>query len=240
MKPFFPQPELYRAASLGDMIRACHQVDAPVVVNQPLGLDDLWKLGFIIGREVHESRAFGEIRTISNLPGSSSIAKSLAAHPMHTDGTFMDEPPAFFLLYFSTVDAAGGGVSEFLPASELLGELEARHFKVLVDQRVRFARRDDDGVVDAWEGTLLGHDSLGRLAFRWRYDAEVRPEPVEPGAADLKRAIRRIRTLIARLPRLTYAAKQGDLICVPNRTWLHGRTRLSASSHRLVRRVWIS
>jgi hypothetical protein len=78
------------------------------------------------------------------------------------------------------------------------------------------------------------------LAFRWRYDAEVRPEPVEPGATDLMRAIRRLRTLIARLPRLTYAAEQGDLICVPNRTWRHGRTRLSPGSHRLVRRVWIS
>jgi hypothetical protein len=239
MKPFFLRPQLCQVESVGSLIRACQQIDAPVVVNKKMGADDLWKLAFLIGREVQESRAFGDVRTIANVPGTRSIAKSLSGHPMHTDGTFMDEPPTFFLLRFDKVDPGGGGMSEFLPVSDLLGTLEARHFKVLAGERVRFARRDDAGDIDAWEGTLLGHDPFGRLAFRWRYDDEVRPEPVEPVAAELVQAIRRIRALIARLPRLTYAAREDDVICVPNRTWLHGRTALSPGSDRQVRRVWV-
>jgi hypothetical protein len=236
----FLRPDLYRVETPGELIRACSQVDAPVVLNHSLDAADLLKLGFIIGRDIQDSEAFGQVRAIANAEGTHSIAKSLAAHPMHTDGTFMGDPPNHFLLYFMRSDPGGGGVSEFLPVSDLLGELETPHFQALVEHKVRFSRRDDDGRVDSWEGCLLGHDAQGRLAFRWRYDDEVRPHAVEKSAAaEVGKAIRRVRALIAKLPRLTYPAHQGDLICVPNCTWLHGRTPLTAGSDRLVLRVWI-
>jgi alpha-ketoglutarate-dependent taurine dioxygenase len=241
MKPLAFRPELYKVSTPSELIRACGRVDAPVIMNRPLEAADLLKLGFIIGRDVQDSEAFGQVREIANAEGTRSIAKSLAAHPMHTDGTFMDKPPDYFLLYFIRSDPGGGGISEFLAVSDLLGEIEAEHFRALVEHKVRFARRDDDGRVDSWEGSLLGHDSQGRLAFRWRHDDEVRPEAVDRAAAgELGRALRRVRALIARLPRLTYAALEGDLVCVPNRTWLHGRTKLSPESDRRVLRVWVA
>jgi hypothetical protein len=244
IKPMAIEPtpvELLHVRTEAELIRAVSLHDAPIVLNQPMVAKNLEKLALLFGGGIQETRTFGHVREIRNDPNNTlSIAESLARHEQHTDATFQEVTPPRFMLYFERTDPAGGGVSQFLPSSEILAHLDPDLVIALALGKVSYAREDHRGFTDHWTGPLLAHDDQGRWTFRWRYDERVRPVVVEDSHGRLEEAIEAVKALSDTLPKLEYAAVPGDLVVVPNRTWLHGRTQLSPNSDRLVLRAWVN
>ena len=101
-----------------------------------------------------------------------------------------------------------------------------------------FARDDDRGFADRFVAPILARDDNSRPVFRWRRDAQVKPEVVE-GGAWAAAAVAWVHDFIEQAEFLRFAARAGDVVLIPNFTWLHGRTKLSENSPRTVFWAWL-
>ena len=232
---------LYRVESLQEIIRASLEINhRALVINLPnLKSNDLERICRLLGRGASDPRAFGKIRSIRFTGNASSVAESLDSHPMHTDGTFDANPPKKFLLYYDEPDTGFGGLTLLMPLEEIIASLDAEHLVVLLSSPVRYARRDENGVIDEWTGTLLSYDTVQGISCRWRYDNHVKPEPLNPEDTLLTSAINAFRKLVENTDPIRYRAEKHDLLIIPNVNYLHGRTALSRNSKRHLLRAWI-
>jgi hypothetical protein len=241
--PILAKPsDIFRVDTLSEMMRSAREINCPpLVINIPnLQHEDLARLCLLLGRGISDPRAFGKVRDIRFTGDPSSIAESFGAHPLHTDGTFETNPPSFFLLYVIETDSAFGGENLLVPLEPILASLAHTHLQKLLESPVRFARRDKDGIVDEWAGALLSYSSTCGLSCRWRYDDHVRPEAVDSYDTGLINAIDAMHKAIESIPPIRYFAERNDLLLIPNKHYLHGRTALSPDSKRHILRAWIA
>lgn len=195
-------------------------------------------------QKIKTNDMFGDIRTIKYDPrfSKNSIALSANAHHLHTDGSFCKFPPSCFLLYFEETDPHGG-VSTFLPVAEMLAAMPAAFLQAITESNfcITRSRHQTTSIDDVYIGPLLHNNQAGEQIFRWRNDNKV-PIAIE-SAPDLNMAasaINWIQTYLSDTPYIEYKAKTDELICIPNYSFLHGRTKLSnISSSRCVYRVWL-
>jgi hypothetical protein len=232
---------LYRVNGLDEVMRRIYDPTCPalVVYAPELQPADLEKICLLLGKGVQGSRAFGQVRHIRYTGNRLSVAESLDAHPMHTDGTFDVDPPRYFLLYVVEQDDGDGGTSLLLPTQPILMQQSRDSIQALLEEPVRFERKDPKGFTDSWVGPLLTHEPDG-LNFRWRYDDMVFPRPLDPSGRFLPKAILDLRKAIEAATPIQYKAAKGELLLVPNRRYLHGRTKLNPGSQRHLLRAWIA
>ncbi|MVM33960.1 hypothetical protein GO755_28250 [Spirosoma sp. HMF4905] len=176
---------------------------------------------------------FGTIRTIEVKQNVSGIGDTELELDWHTDGNLLPVPPQFFLLYFKQIDQAGGGISWFYPIHQLLVDLPWWVIEALTISHIRLARDEWE-----WVGPLLGFDEKG-ICFRWRWDKELQPEVVDSRGLKARQALDYLAVTLAKKKPIAYRAQQNDLVLVPNRLFLHGRSQLAAKSSRCVYRGWI-
>jgi alpha-ketoglutarate-dependent taurine dioxygenase len=182
----------------------------------------------------------GEVRTVKYDPSiENSTAMSLNALPLHTDGSFLERPPARFMLSFSAKDPNGGGVSTFMPIAHILAAAPDWALEALFTADYLFPRTYDGDLTDSYVGPVLyRHDSA--IQIRWRSDDIWRPKVIEPRGTKAEGAVDWLHELLCTSEPLTYAAERGETMLVPNTVMLHGRTSLSRDSPREVRRAWVA
>jgi len=182
----------------------------------------------------------GEVRTVKYDPSiPDSTAMSLNALPLHTDGTFLERPPARFILSFSAKDPGGGGVSTFMPITHILAAAPDWALEALFTADYLFPRSYDGDLTDSYVGPVLYRsDSAPRI--RWRSDDIWRPKIVDPHGTNAQGAVDWLHAFLCNSQPLTYAAGPGETLLVPNTVMLHGRTSLSPDSSREVLRAWVA
>jgi len=228
--------------SIAEMLTAYHERPTQnlLLQNHTLTKGDVFKLAQLLGDEyVHG--AFEEVREIKFDPTQAgSLAMSMAAHPPHIDGSFVETPPAAFVLSFIKGDKDGGGTSLFWEISELLGACPNELVTAARKAKVRFTRRRSDGSTDEFIGNLLGRDRFNRPMLRWRYDEHVRPEVLDSFGLPVQETIEWIRSYLSSTKPIAYHAQPGDTFVVRQRFYLHGRSELTSPKNgRLVLRTWI-
>lgn len=186
-----------------------------------------------------ESGPFGRYRRIAYDPRKQhSVAESCAAHPLHTDGSFDFDVPAFFALHCEVADPTGGGINTFLSHREMRGAMPSRLFDAMCTADVRFGRQDDSGRVDAYVGPMYFIRN-GTWALRWRDDDQVGPVVANARGTPIAEAIEWVRGYLRSVTPVGVFVCRGDIAIVNNDTVLHGRTKLSPNSPRSVIRAWI-
>jgi Taurine catabolism dioxygenase TauD, TfdA family len=181
----------------------------------------------------------GEIRTVRNDPSiPDSTAMSLRPLPLHSDGSFLPRPPARFMLSFVRVDRGGGGLSTFMPVSEVLAAAPERVLDALLGAEFLFPRGYDD-LTDSYRGPVLYRDGAA-LNIRWRSDDVWRPRVIDAHGTDATGAVDWLHGFLRDSDPLTYLAEVGDTLLIPNGVLLHGRTGLSPDSDREILRVWVA
>ncbi|TSC87691.1 MAG: hypothetical protein G01um101416_371 [Microgenomates group bacterium Gr01-1014_16] len=183
---------------------------------------------------------YGKITIIKNDPSiKNSTAMSLNALVPHTDGAFIENPPSRTILSFINSDPKGGGASIFIPLGKILADLPNWAMDALTNDYYLFPRTYDGNLSDSYTGPVLNKDPQGNFNIRWRADKFYRPKVVKNNDTRGAEAIDWLYTYIEKCKPITYDAKSGETLLVPNSAMLHGRTPLSPNSTREVLRVWI-
>ncbi|MGY5055121.1 TauD/TfdA family dioxygenase [Streptomyces sp. 900105755] len=209
------------------------RADAPV---QP---DELRRYCLALGGVMEYEQA-GEIRVVRNDPSiPNSTAMSDRPLPLHTDGTFAARPPERFLLSFTRADNGGGGLSTFMPVSEILATAPGPVIEALLTADYLFPRGYDGDLTDSYIGPVLFPDGAG-LGIRWRSDTIWRPQVIDHHGTKAADAIDWLHDYLTATEPYTYAAREGETLLVPNTVLLHGRTALSTDSPRELLRVWVT
>ncbi len=189
---------------------------------------------------IRQFDAAGEVRTVRNDPSiPDSTAMSLSALALHTDGAFLPQPPARFMLSFSSADGSGGGVSIFMPVARILAAAPDWALEALFAADYRFVRTYDGDLTDSHVGPVL-YRTGGAPRIRWRSDDIWRPPVVDAHGTKAEDAVNWLHDYLSQARPLSYAAETGETPLVPNTVMLHGRTSLSHGSAREVLRAWVA
>ncbi|PWU19910.1 MAG: hypothetical protein C5B50_05620 [Verrucomicrobia bacterium] len=215
--------------------------DALIVLREanPPSIDELKaycsKLGGICNFEPS-----ADVRTVKYDPTVvNSTAMSLDALPLHTDGSFLKHPPRRFLLSFLSKDADGGGVSTFMPISKILTSAPEWVLQACLNASFRFVKTYDGNLDDSFVGPILEREG-GQMRIRWRSDSIWRPKVVAAQGTRAAAAVDWMHDFLSISEPFKYAADTGETLLMSNTSMLHGRTRLSSNSTRVVLRVWLS
>lgn len=236
---------IQRVKTLAELTTAFHNGAFAVVINRPATRKALDEIVALFGTP-GINNVFAAYRDIRHDPSALvSLAKSLGAHPLHTDGTFMDAPPTVFLLQVLKTDIGYAGMGLFLSTQEVLEAMPSDMKKLLMEQPLIFSRqREGSGATDDHIGPMIYIAEDGGLSLRWRFDHLVRPEiPVTASAviaAQLEVAIQWVKDFIERSALTALMYREGDIVVVRNTRCLHGRSELSPSSDRHMVRVWLT
>lgn len=187
-----------------------------------------------------KTSAFGEVWSVKYDPlVTNSTALSLQDLRPHTDGSFMENPPSRFVLSFTRSDPGGGGVSTFVSLTDILAASPDWALKAFYTANYLFVRTYDGNLTDSVVAPILNTDYNGNPRIRWRADEMFQPTVVNNKGTKAEEAVRWLQDFLQNHEPMTYAAKTGETLLVPNYTILHGRTALSSNSSREVLRAWI-
>jgi hypothetical protein len=229
-------------ASLPSFLEAAEQHPRRVVVlraDDPPTTAELRRYCLALGG-IREFERMGEVRAVRYEPSiADSTAMSLDALPLHTDGSFLAQPPERFLLSFSTKDPGGGGVSTFMPVSRILAAAPDWVLEALLTADYLFPRSYDGDLTVSHVGPVL-HRDRSAMRIRWRSDDIWRPKVINPHGTEAERAVDWLHDFLCTEEPSTYAADSGETLLVPNTAILHGRTSLTPESSREVLRAWVA
>jgi alpha-ketoglutarate-dependent taurine dioxygenase len=233
-----------RVNSIQELLQALKDGAYAVVIHRPATRRALDEIVRALGA-VSRNGVFADYRDIRYDPTAShSLASSREAHPLHMDGTFMAEPPLFFLLQALQTDISYAGMGLFLPVDDILAKMPPSIRDILGTEPVIYRRsRGAEGGADTHQGPILYTAPDGKPALRWRYDAYVRPEipaslPAHR-AAQLEEAVQWLHATIHSSSLTALLYRQGDIAVIRNTRCLHGRTELSGTRRHMVR-VWLT
>lgn len=182
----------------------------------------------------------GDVRTVKYDPAiPNSTAMSTKALPLHTDGSFLKQPPRRFILSFTVKDQASRGVSTFMTISRILAAAPSRVIEALFSADYLFVKTYDGDLTDSYVGPVLYREDSA-LRIRWRSDDLWRPRVVDARGTDAMAAVDWLHDFLYSTEPLTFAAETGDTLLVPNTLMLHGRTSISPDSVREVLRAWVA
>jgi alpha-ketoglutarate-dependent taurine dioxygenase len=160
---------------------------------------------------------------------------------LHTDGTYLEAPPWYFLLY-CVRQSEEGGISLLSDSREVVDRLQAMTggAEALVALQQNFPIRIPDAyALDNSAATYLGAPllSLDPFSLRWREDTIRDGLTLPPITEAQRRAFELFRSALDAMPQTTLSLHPGDLLALNNQFWRHGRTGFAGD--RLVKRVWI-
>lgn len=223
------------------LIEAVGKMTDQVVVCQfesPLADKDLQALAAMlsVGNVRPETIA---IRAIRYEPAvTDSTALSLDSLSMHTDGSFLLEPPRRFILSCRRADEGGGGVSRLLPVSRIVDSAPRWVLRALRTAAYHFLMTYDGDLATSFTGPVLYDGQDGAERIRWRGDHIYRPAPAVTNDAEAVAAAEWLYSFLGSAESATYALRQGELMVVPNEFFVHGRSQLSPGSSREIMRAW--
>jgi alpha-ketoglutarate-dependent taurine dioxygenase len=181
-----------------------------------------------------------EVRVITYQPEvQDSTALSLDRLSSHTDGSFLDQPPPWFVLSCRRADPGGGGASTFIPVEDVVSAAPSWVIEALATARFRFLKTYDGNLSDSFVGPVLTRRSDGAWLMRWRADHLYRPEPVHDNGTRAADAAGWLHEFADAADPVVHALGDGHLALVPNGRFLHGRTALSPDSRRCILRAWV-
>lgn len=168
-----------------------------------------------------------------------STALSLEALAMHTDGSFLADPPGRFILSCLKADRNGGGASTLLPVSRIIDCAPEWVLSTLRTATYRFLMTYDGNLANSFTGPVLSGGPDGVTRIRWRGDHIYRPAPVSGNDGMATEAVEWLYKFLDSCEPATYALQDGELMIVPNVFFVHGRRALSPGSSREITRAWI-
>ncbi len=168
-----------------------------------------------------------------------STALSLDRLSAHTDGSFLAEPPPWFLLSCRRADA-GGGANTFIPVDDVVAAAPLWALEALTGAEFRFLKTYDGDLTESFVGPVLTRRS-GDAAWlmRWRADHLYRPEPMRDNGSRAADATKWLHEYVEAADPIVHALSDGHLALIPNGRYLHGRTALTPGSRRCVLRAWV-
>jgi hypothetical protein len=180
------------------------------------------------------------IRTIRYEPTiTDSTALSLDALAMHTDGSFLAEPPRQFILSCLKADEGSGGFSTLVPVSRIVACAPEWVLSTLSTATYRFLMKYNGDMANSFSAPVLSQGPDGATSIRWRGDHIYRPVPVRGDDITAAEAVEWLYKFLDSCEPGTYALRAGELMVVPNWLFVHGRQALSPGSSREIMRAWI-
>ena len=181
-----------------------------------------------------------DVRVIEYTPEvHDSTALSLDRLTSHTDGSFLDQPPPWFILSCRRADVGGGGASTFIPVDDIVGAAPSWVVDGLAQAEFRFLKTYDGDLTDSFVGPVLTRRGDGAWLMRWRADHLYRPEPVRDNGTRAAEAAAWLHEHVDAAEPVVHALGDGHLALIPNGRFLHGRTALSSGSRRRIFRAWV-
>ncbi len=159
------------------------------------------------------------------------LSASSAAHMLHTDGTFMKQPPMVNALFCVHPSECGGGRNILVQAQEVYHSMQRRFgedLAPLYDLRALTVSR---------QGSTAQHPIFkeidGRIQMLYRNDQSA-SITIHPRAKDI---FDRLVDVIRAAPRKEFSLARNQLIIMDNTAVLHGRTAFERDSQRLLYRM---
>ena len=131
------------------------------------------------------------------------------------------------------------GVSTFFSLFDILAAAPDWTLNAFYTASYLFVRTYDGDLTDSVIAPILDIDNNGNPRIRWRADDIFRPKVVNDKGTRAEEAVLWLQNFLKAYQPVTYSAKSGETLLIPNNTILHGRTALSENSKREVLRVWI-
>jgi hypothetical protein len=224
-----------------ELLEVAREVTGQILVcqfNSPLTVPHLTALACALSREGVNPDDL-TIRAIRHEPAvTNSTALSLDALAMHTDGSFLAEPPRRFMLSCVKADEGGGGVSTLLPVGRIVEHAPDWVLKSLSTAEYRFLMTYDGDMAASFTGPVLSEGPDGVTRIRWRGDHIYRPVPVRDDDGSAGKAAEWLYEFLGSCEPCTYELRHGELMIVPNGYFVHGRRALSPGSGREIIRAW--
>lgn len=149
--------------------------------------------------------------------------------PLHTDLSYVDNPPRYLLTLCIQADAAGGGVSTIASlelAWQLLTETDRR---TLMQHCFSFENAPNTGQGVCRDQPIYEPNEKAGI-WRFRLDTLRYPEHSSAAVRNLAHALQRTKT--------TVALKPGELLAIDNHRIAHGRTAFHIPSARHLLRAY--
>ena len=164
-----------------------------------------------------------------------SVSQSPTEFPLHTDGSFEKEPPRVFFLQCVQNDLEGYGVSILVDIWQVVERLSQQTLKILLETPFQF-QRTEKGITAVTSAPIL---EFNGISYNIRYRNDRKSKLIPPNE-DTKQALTEFEQITLRQDMQTIKFLQpGDILMVNNQRMLHGRTALSGSHYRVLRRLWV-
>lgn len=197
-------------------------------------VDNLLATRELFGAPQQHSRAKDGLLTNEALahPIPGYIGTSNQAHPLHTDGQYLDSPPRIVVLCCER-PAEQGGFTELVSSTALYRHLAA-HFAA----ELPLLHRPDAYTIKreqrSFTRSILGTWPDGRLYFAFRLDTILETN-IHPEAMPIVGAM--LAYLATPSSRLSFRMEAADLLVIDNGAIFHGRSSFEAGSRRCIHRL---
>jgi len=197
--------------------------------------NDLLKLSKIFGRVVKHNRTDHRgIVSISIQPGYPDyLGTSNKPHPLHTDGSFLKNPPKIMVLQCEIADLDGGftNLISCKAIYQYLKRYNPKGLELLFSPDVFTIKRDNESATRAIFESQNGRVSM---AFRTN-DGQAKVSVIE-GVQDVMNSI--LSFISNADNQLTFKLEKGQILITDNLSILHGRTSFPKYSPRKLNRVY--
>lgn len=164
-----------------------------------------------------------------------SVSQSSSILPPHTDGTFEIELPRSLLLQCVKSDKPQFGTTILVDGWAVIDRLDKLSRQVLLETPFRFYRSEKGKEVTLF-ASILEQSEHGYI-LRYRNDKK---HPLVPPTKDASVALAQLVDIINSPDvRTVFDMKPGDILWLNNHRLIHGRTGLSGTEARRMRRYWI-
>lgn len=151
------------------------------------------------------------------------------AFPLHTDLSYVSNPPRYLLTMCVTADESGGGITTLASIESAWQQLSSAHRSVLMQRSFSFENAPNTGV-GVCKNQPIHEANGGAGLWRFRLDTLIYPRDAAGAVQNLTRALERT---VVEIP-----LECGDLLILDNHRVAHGRTAFNVPSSRHLLRAY--
>lgn len=183
---------------------------------------------------------FGPIMTMKHDVNASNYLFSDEAVPFHWDGAFFKEPK--YLLFYCTESEGEGGETTFVDTTKLWNSLTPSE----QDECLKVTLTYETAKLAHYGGKITlpvvqSHPVTGKKILRLAERVDTKLNPVTLKIDGVRDAEDFYQTMVKKLYEnaFVHSWTKGDLLCVDNSTYLHGRQALGLNRKRTFKRIQI-
>lgn len=206
-------------------------IESKVVVNP---VKSLLSIGRYFGRTIHHNLSdLSGVHPVWYIPGYPEYANTTnCSVPMHTDGSFRDNPPKIMLAHCQ-IPAENGGYTRIAFAKDVylhLKNLDPKILQGLFLEDAFMVKRDNR---QAKKPVFLRKNNRIQMFYRSGNDIEI---TIHPKA---KKGFLEIEHFLSNPDnQIEFCLKAGQTLILDNTRLLHGRTSFPRNSHRRLYGLW--